>query len=111
LRAWCSRAQRVGPFLANGVDSPAGWVERAQTPAPRGNPASDETATTSQIGCHLLLAELLVSMLQHVFDQPPDHLAVPWRFLAALGGAATRAAARRASWLFFRSGGCRSTRS
>ena len=24
-------------------------------------------------------------MLQHVFDPPPDHLAVPWGFLALLG--------------------------
>src|SRR5262249_52986009 len=29
-----------------------------------------------------LLAEMLVAMLQHVFDPPPDHLAVPWAFLA-----------------------------
>jgi putative ABC transport system permease protein len=35
-----------------------------------------------------LLAEMLVAMLQHVFDPPPDRLAVPWTFLAALGGAA-----------------------
>ena len=35
-----------------------------------------------------LLAEMLVAMLRHVFDPPPDHLAVPWTFLAALGGAA-----------------------
>ena len=35
-----------------------------------------------------LLAEMLVAMLQHVFDPPPDHLAVPWTFLTALGGAA-----------------------
>src|SRR5262249_27280416 len=35
-----------------------------------------------------LLAEMLVAMLQHVFDPPPDHLAVPWSFLAGLGGAA-----------------------
>ena len=32
-----------------------------------------------------LLAEMLVAMLQHVFDPPPDHLAVPWGFLAGLG--------------------------
>ena len=25
-----------------------------------------------------LLAEMLVAMLQHVFDPPPDHLAAPW---------------------------------
>ena len=35
-----------------------------------------------------LLAEMLVAMLRHVFDPPPDHLAVPWGFLGALGGAA-----------------------
>jgi putative ABC transport system permease protein len=35
-----------------------------------------------------LLAEMLVAMLQHVFDPPPDRLAVPWAFLAGLGGAA-----------------------
>jgi len=27
-------------------------------------------------------------MLQHVFDPPPDRLAIPWAFLAGLGGAA-----------------------
>jgi putative ABC transport system permease protein len=35
-----------------------------------------------------LLAEMLVAMLQHVFDPPPDHLAAPWGFLAALAAAA-----------------------
>jgi putative ABC transport system permease protein len=35
-----------------------------------------------------LLAEMLVAMLQHVFDPPPDHLAVPWAFLLVLGAAA-----------------------
>jgi putative ABC transport system permease protein len=35
-----------------------------------------------------LLAEMLVAMLQHVFDPPPNHLAVPWVFLAELGAAA-----------------------
>jgi len=35
-----------------------------------------------------LLAEMLVAMLKHVFDPPPDHLAAPWMFLAGLGGAA-----------------------
>ena len=34
-----------------------------------------------------LLAEMLVAMLQHVFDPPPDHLAIPWQFIAGLGGA------------------------
>jgi putative ABC transport system permease protein len=35
-----------------------------------------------------LLAEMLVAMLQHVFDPPPDRLAVPWIFLGGLAGAA-----------------------
>ena len=35
-----------------------------------------------------LLAEMLVAMLQHVFDPPPDHLAAPWGFLAALAASA-----------------------
>ena len=35
-----------------------------------------------------LLAEMLVAMLQHVFDPPPDHLAAPWPFLLGLAGAA-----------------------
>jgi putative ABC transport system permease protein len=35
-----------------------------------------------------LLAEMLVAMLQHVFDPPPDRLAIPWGFLGELGGAA-----------------------
>jgi putative ABC transport system permease protein len=35
-----------------------------------------------------LLAEMLVAMLQHVFDPPPDHLAAPWLFLVGLAVAA-----------------------
>jgi putative ABC transport system permease protein len=35
-------------------------------------------------GLGWLLAEMLIAMLQHVFDPPPDHLAVPWKFLALL---------------------------
>ncbi|MEA2197545.1 MAG: putative transport system permease protein [Solirubrobacteraceae bacterium] len=35
-----------------------------------------------------LLSEMLIAMLQHVFDPPPDSLAVPWRYLAELVGAA-----------------------
>jgi putative ABC transport system permease protein len=35
-----------------------------------------------------LLSEMLVAMLQHVFDPPPDHLAVPWTYLGELGLAA-----------------------
>jgi putative ABC transport system permease protein len=31
---------------------------------------------------------MLVAMLQHVFDPPPDALAVPWAYLGELAGAA-----------------------
>jgi putative ABC transport system permease protein len=39
-------------------------------------------------GLGLLLSEMLVAMLQHVFDPPPDGLSVPWRYLLELFGAA-----------------------
>jgi putative ABC transport system permease protein len=39
-------------------------------------------------GLGLLLAEMLVAMLTHVFDPPPDTLAIPWTFLGVLVGAA-----------------------
>jgi putative ABC transport system permease protein len=39
-------------------------------------------------GLGWLLSKMLVAMLQHVFDPPPDHLAVPWGYLLGLGGAA-----------------------
>jgi putative ABC transport system permease protein len=39
-------------------------------------------------GLGWLLSEMLVAMLQHVFDPPPDTLAVPWGFLLGLAGAA-----------------------
>jgi putative ABC transport system permease protein len=44
-------------------------------------------------GLGWLLSRMLVAMLQHVFDPPPDHLAIPWGFLSGLGGAALLAAA------------------
>jgi putative ABC transport system permease protein len=34
---------------------------------------------------------MLVAMLQHVFDPPPDALVLPWGFLAQLAGAAVLA--------------------
>ncbi len=48
------------------------------------------------VGCGLALAAplglalslMLVAMLQHVFDPPPDALVLPWGFLAELAGAA-----------------------
>jgi putative ABC transport system permease protein len=49
-------------------------------------------------GLGLLLALMLVAMLQHVFDPPPDALSVPWRFLLELTGAAIAATALGA-WL------------
>jgi putative ABC transport system permease protein len=42
-------------------------------------------------GLGWLLSKMLVAMLTHVFDPPPDALAIPWGFLAALGAAATAA--------------------
>jgi putative ABC transport system permease protein len=39
-------------------------------------------------GLGWLLSEMLVAMLQHVFDPPPDHLAAPWLFLVGLAVAA-----------------------
>jgi putative ABC transport system permease protein len=48
-------------------------------------------ATILAAGLGLLLSEMLVAMLQHVFDPPPDTLAVPWRYLAELAGAAALA--------------------
>jgi putative ABC transport system permease protein len=39
-----------------------------------------------------LMAEMLIAMLQHVFDPPPDHLAVPWGFLGLLALAAVAGA-------------------
>ena len=40
-----------------------------------------------------LLSVLLVAMLQHVFDPPPDALSVPWLFLGGLAAAAILGAA------------------
>jgi len=56
-------------------------------------------------GLGLLLSEMLIAMLQHVFDPPPDSLAIPWRYLVELlagalagcvlaGGIASRGLAR-----------------
>jgi putative ABC transport system permease protein len=43
---------------------------------------------TLAAGLGWLLSKMLVAMLQHVFDPPPDALAIPWAYLAGLGGAA-----------------------
>ncbi len=43
------------------------------------------------VGLGWLLSKMLVAMLQHVFDPPPDALAVPWSFLGVLFGAAAAA--------------------
>lgn len=43
---------------------------------------------TLAVGLGWLLSEMLVAILQHVFDPPPDALAIPWPFLAGLAGAA-----------------------
>jgi putative ABC transport system permease protein len=39
-------------------------------------------------GLGWLLSLMLVAMLQHVFDPPPDQLAIPWGYLSGLVGAA-----------------------
>ncbi len=35
-------------------------------------------------GLGLLLSLMLIAMLQHVFDPPPDHIAIPWGYLGVL---------------------------
>ncbi|HEX8976560.1 MAG TPA: FtsX-like permease family protein [Solirubrobacteraceae bacterium] len=45
------------------------------------------------IGLGFALSEMLIAMLQHVFDPPPDHLAIPWGYLGGLFGAAIGASA------------------
>jgi putative ABC transport system permease protein len=42
-------------------------------------------------GRGLLLAAMLTAMPTHVFDPPPDHLTIPWSYLAALGASASGA--------------------
>jgi putative ABC transport system permease protein len=44
-------------------------------------------------GLGLLLALMLIAMLQHVFDPPPDTLAVPWAYIGELTGGAVVATA------------------
>jgi putative ABC transport system permease protein len=39
------------------------------------------------ISLGLLLSLMLIAMLQHVFDPPPDQLAIPWGYLGGLAGA------------------------
>ena len=46
-------------------------------------------------GLGWLLARMLVAMLTHVFDPPPDHLAIPWGFLALLYGGRPAGGGRR----------------
>lgn len=45
------------------------------------------------VGLGWLLSEMLIAMLQHAFDPPPNHLAVSWRYLVELVGAAVVGAA------------------
>lgn len=49
-------------------------------------PFDVELAFAAVLG--LLIAKMLVAMLQHVFDPPPDHLAIPWAFVGGLTAAA-----------------------
>jgi putative ABC transport system permease protein len=39
-------------------------------------------------GLGLLLSLMLIAMLEHAFDPPPDSLAIPWRYLTELFGGA-----------------------
>ena len=50
--------------------------------------ASSARAVVLAAGLGWLLSEMLVAMLQHVFDPPPDSLAIPWGFLGLLGAGA-----------------------
>jgi putative ABC transport system permease protein len=45
------------------------------------------------VGLGLVLAKMLTAMLTHVFDPPPDHLTIPWGYLALLAGSAAAAGA------------------
>jgi len=52
-------------------------------------------------GYRCVLSKTLVTILTGVFDPPPDRLAVPWPYLAAvtaLGVACLAAAERRPRW-------------
>ncbi len=49
--------------------------------------------TVLAAGLGLLLAKMVTAMLTHVFDPPPDHLTIPWGYLALLVGAAVVTAA------------------
>jgi putative ABC transport system permease protein len=44
-------------------------------------------------GLGWLLSKMLVAMLTHVFDPPPDTLAIPWAFLGGMSAAAVLATA------------------
>ncbi|MDQ6822233.1 MAG: ABC transporter permease [Actinomycetota bacterium] len=39
------------------------------------------------IGLGVLLALMLIAMIQHVFDPPPDALSIPWIYLGELAAA------------------------
>ena len=60
------------------------WIGGGARPRRRSGPRCSGSAG--------YLPEMHVAMLQHVFDPPPDALAVPWRFLVLLGAAAIGAA-------------------
>ena len=96
----CSRSRSRLPRSALFVDCRARRAPsrarddgRARRVAPRGRPRScgarSPSSLTARASCLPAVSagcsrEMLVAMLQHVFDPPPDHLAVPWLFLGAL---------------------------
>ena len=61
----------------------------------RGRRWSWSPAALLAAGLGWLLAQMLVAMLTHVFDPPPDHLAMPWGFLGLLYGVALLAGIAR----------------
>ena len=61
-------------------------------------------------GLGWLMAEMLVAMLRHVFDPPPDTLAVPWGFIALLGTGAVAGAVLASIVALSPCEGCRSAR-
>ena len=93
-RRWRSSCDRRSPSAAT---SSRRWRRSARRCArsPRSSGARPASCWAPALllaaGLGWLLAQMLVAMLTHVFDPPPDHLAIPWGFLAALGG-------RRRAW-------------
>ena len=59
-----------------------------RVPLERGRDRARRRRSRSRRCLGWLLAEMLVAMLQHVFDPPPDHSPIPWALPRGLAGAA-----------------------